>query len=104
MKLHQHWAKDFNICHSFIQQIFINTKCQESQRHEPCSKTPYSQERQGLDTCYLTTVKIQATKNTVCVRAGRQAGEGEQRFEERIGGRGETEFQMLSHLIPTTGG
>lgn len=74
MKLYQHWAKDFNICHSFIQQIFINTKCQESQRQEPCSKTPSSQVRQGLDTCYLTTVKIKSYESTVCVRAGRQTG------------------------------
>ena len=36
-------------------------KCQASQRYGPCTQAPYSQVRQGLDTCYLTAV-IKATK------------------------------------------
>lgn len=37
-------------------------KHKASQKHDLCSQAPYSQLRQGLDTCYLTIVMIKATK------------------------------------------
>lgn len=81
MKLHYYWAKNFN--HSLMQQIFINAKCEASQKTWTLfsGTLPYSQVRQGMDTCHLTTVMIKATKNTVYDK-GREANWGKEDIED----------------------